>query len=287
MKTVFKSSELPHIWAHKRAPHGRCPGNLSFNGPAILSYATEIARHCEHKGKLFIIFNATSYSVTTTAAQGEVRRAIPSDVPVFEIEGIGRSGSLAHVEPGELFDYAVKMAAQSAAKAAKARSNRDWYLARQADWLCKAGEVSAFFGLRRKVDEKTIARLAEANRREHAKAAKLAKQQEKARLAKDAEEVAAWLAGSTEVRPSYHWPVMLRAEGAELVTTKGARVPLADAERTFRFASALRSRGWHRNGETHTVGGYQLDAVNDAGIVAGCHRIAWGEIERFAKAMAW
>jgi hypothetical protein len=80
---------------------------------------------------------------------------------------------------------------------------------------------------------------------------------------------------------------MLRAEGLELVTTKGARVPLADAERTFRFASALRSRGWHRNGENHTVGGYQLDAVNDAGIVAGCHRIAWPEIERFAKAMAW
>lgn len=287
MKTVFTSAELPHIWAHKRAPHGRCPGNLSFNGPAILSYSTEIARHCDHKGKPFVIFNATGYSVTTTAAQGEVRRAIPSDVPVFEIEGIGRGNSLACTEPSELFNHAVKMAAQSAAKAAKARSSRDGYLAAQSNWLRKAGEISAFFGLRRKVDEKTITRLAEAKRREDAKAAKLAKQQEKARLAKDADEIAAWLAGSTEAPPSYHWPVMLRAEGAELVTTKGARVPLADAERTFRFASALRSRGWHRNGETHIIGGCQLDAVNDAGIVAGCHRIAWGEIERFAKAMAW
>lgn len=287
MKTVFTSAELPHIWAHKRAPHGRCPGNLSLNGPAILSYSTEIARHGERKGKPFIIFNTTSYSVTTAAAQGEVRRAIPSDVPVFEIEGIGRGGSLAYVEPVELFSHAVKMAAQSAAKAGRARSNRDGYLARQAEWLRKAGEISAFFGLRRKVDEKTIARLAAAESRAKAKAAKAEREREKARLAKDAEEVAAWLAGSTEVSPSYHWPVMLRAEGAELVTTKGARVPLADAERTFRFASALRSRGWHRNGETHTVGGYQLDAVNDAGIVAGCHRIAWPEIERFAKAMAW
>ncbi len=287
MKTVFKSSELPHIWAHKRAPHGRCPGNLSFNGPAILSYATEIARHCEHKGKPFIIFNATSYSVTTTAAQGEVRRAIPSDVPVFEIEGIGRGNSLAYVEPGELFNHAVKMAAQSAAKAAKARSNRDCHLSAQSSWLRKAGEVSVFFGLRRKVDEKTIERLAEAELRAKAKAAKIAREREIARLVRDEEEIAGWLAGSPEVRPSYHWPVMLRAEGAELVTTKGARVPLADAERTFRFASALRSRGWHRNGETHTVGSYHLDAVNDQGIVAGCHRIAWPEIERFAKAMAW
>jgi hypothetical protein len=287
MKTVFTSAELPHVWAHKSAPHGRCPGNLSFNGPAILSYATEIARHCEHKGKPFVIFNATSYSVTTAKAQNEVRRAIPGGVPVFVADGIGRGMSLADVKPSELFDHAVKTAAIHASKAAKARTGRDSYLAAQAACIRKAGEISAFFGLRRKVDEKTVSRLAAAETRAKAKAAKLAREREKARLARDAEEIAAWLAGDAAVRPSYHWPVMLRAEGLELVTTKGARVPLADAERTFRFASALRSRGWHKNGEAHTVGGYQLDAVNDQGIVAGCHRIAWPEIERFAKAMAW
>ena len=287
MKAVFTSAELPHIWAHKRAPHGRCPSNLSFNGPAISSYGTEIARHGEHKGKPCVILNSTGYSVTTAKAQSQVRRAIPSGLPVFEIDGIGRGNGLADVKPAELFDLAVKTAAIYASKADKARGNRDGYLAAQAACIRKAGEISTFFGLRRKVDEKTVARLAKAESRAKAKAAKAEREREKARLAKDAEEVAAWLAGNPEVRPSYYWPVMLRAEGLELVTTKGARVPLADAERTFRFAVALRGIGWHNNGETHTVGGYQLDVVNDAGIVAGCHRIAWPEIERFAKAMAW
>lgn len=286
MKTVFKSSELPHIWAHKRAPHGRSPGNLSFQGDAILSYSTEIARHIMHNGKPAVIFNATSYSITTSGAQSCIRGAIPPGVPVFEIGDIRRGDGLGRIEPGQLFEYAVKQAASCAVKAARARSNRDWLLGRQAHWLKAARDVSEFFGLRRKVDEKTIDRLAAAERRARAKADKLARKAEAEQLARDAESIKAWQSGA-DVYPSYHWPVMLRAEGSELVTSRGARVPLVDAQRTFRFAIALREKGWHRNGATHEIGGYQLDAVNDQGIVAGCHRIAWPEIERVAKLQGW
>jgi len=70
-------------------------------------------------------------------------------------------------------------------------------------------------------------------------------------------------------------------------TSKGARVPLDEAQRAYRFAVIQRARGWHRNGETFKVGPYQLDAVNEQGVVAGCHRIAWDEIERFAKLQNW
>ena len=80
---------------------------------------------------------------------------------------------------------------------------------------------------------------------------------------------------------------MLRAEDDEMVTSKGARVPLADAQRTYRFALLVRAKGWHKNGETHAIGGYQLDAVNDAGVVAGCHRVTWPEIESFAASQQW
>ena len=41
--------------------------------------------------------------------------------------------------------------------------------------------------------------------------------------------------------------------------------------------------GWRRNGESCLVGVYQLDAITNQGIVAGCHRIAWEEVERFAE----
>lgn len=95
-----------------------------------------------------------------------------------------------------------------------------------------------------------------------------------------------WLAGESVNLP-HDIPCKLRAVGEQLETSQGVLVPLADARTAFGFASARRVSGWHRNGETFAIGDFQLDAVNEAGIVAGCHRIAWQEIERFAKLQGW
>ncbi len=72
--------------------------------------------------------------------------------------------------------------------------------------------------------------------------------------------VADWLAG-VPYAPRPDGPVVLRVDGDDVETSLGARVPLADAERAFRFAIAHRTKGWHRNGEQFEVGHYQLDAV--------------------------
>lgn len=70
MKTVFKSDEIAHIWANRGAPYGRSPGNLSFDGDAISSYATVIGRRIEHKGKTAFVLDRASFSVTTARATG-------------------------------------------------------------------------------------------------------------------------------------------------------------------------------------------------------------------------
>lgn len=80
---------------------------------------------------------------------------------------------------------------------------------------------------------------------------------------------------------------LLRVDGEDVETSRYARVPLAAAERTFRFVWARRAQGWHRNGETHVVGNYSLEAVNEQGLVIGCHRITWAEVERFARSQGW
>jgi hypothetical protein len=74
-------------------------------------------------------------------------------------------------------------------------------------------------------------------------------------------------------------------DGAELVTSQGARVPLAHAVKAFRFVKLIREAGghWQRNGRVVRVGHYQLDSIDPAGFNAGCHRINWPEIERVAK----
>ena len=99
--------------------------------------------------------------------------------------------------------------------------------------------------------------------------------------------IEAWRKGEGSIRFASNVPTMLRAVGDTVQTNRAASFPLADAERAFRFVIAMRARGWHRNGQQCTIGNYQLDAVNEFGVVAGCHHIAWAEIERFARSQNW
>lgn len=121
------------------------------------------------------------------------------------------------------------------------------------------------------------------------------------RMAAQAAERAAWLAGEG---PAYAYQLkgprdsaLIRAEGAEidgcavaageLVTSQGARVPLAHAVRVFGFVRAVRERGqaWERKGGVGPrAGHFTVDSVEpDGSFRAGCHYIAWEETERLAR----
>lgn len=116
------------------------------------------------------------------------------------------------------------------------------------------------------------------------------------RKEKYAKDIEAWKAGA-DVEPRYEWPTMLRLEvdpdlesaKAEVVTSRGARVPAEDAKRAFNFAMKFIKSGreWRRNGEQFHVGHYQLDSITDKGIQAGCHLITWDVVIEFGKKMGW
>lgn len=78
---------------------------------------------------------------------------------------------------------------------------------------------------------------------------------------------------------------LLTVIGQELVTSWGARVPLADAIKVFRFAKLCRegAKAWHANGRRVYCGHYQIDKIMpDGSFKAGCHLINWPEIEAAA-----
>lgn len=259
---------------------------MSFDGDAFNSYATTIARHITHKGKAAILLNTCTYSSTTAGHYSYVRDAIPSSVPVFYVDGGGRGSDL--IATGEeIFDYAINKAADAGNKAEKARQKKDFWLGQQGKWLERARFVSQFYGLRKKVDEKAIERLAtakaKAEKRERiAREAKAMRDKINQQLAYDH-----WLNNEpNEYFCASLFPVAFRVEGDELVSTLGARVPLQAARVAYRFAMSKRGQAWRENGETCPVGHYRLNAINEHGIVAGCHRIAWSELERLASILA-
>jgi hypothetical protein len=109
------------------------------------------------------------------------------------------------------------------------------------------------------------------------------------RMERDSQNIQAWMSG-VDVSPKETWPVMLRRDGDEIETSRGARFSVVDGERAFRFVQLVVKRGkdWRSNGEKFSVGCYTLDSVTAAGdSVAGCHRIRYQEICRFAQQMGW
>lgn len=147
------------------------------------------------------------------------------------------------------------------------------------------------------------------------------REREAERMAEQAAERAAWLANAPDApRSARHLldergGALLRAEGAEidgcavaageLVTSQGARVPLAHAVRVFAFVRRARGlrMAWTPSAVARTDGGlgrvpgqsnwgparirvghFEVDRIEPSGdFKAGCHVIHWPEVERLAR----
>ena len=178
---------------------------------------------------------------------------------------------------------------------ARARNPERW-IERVERLVTEANEFCARFKFKTRfagINEGELAELKAKAAKESARKAEATKRKAAKIERENAEAIAEWLLGNRLSLPYSVSKIYLRrAFRAEdhapiLQTSRGAVVPLADAERAFRFIMLKRETGWHRNGETFRVGDFQLDAVNAQGIVAGCHRIDWKEIERFASTQNW
>ncbi len=284
----MNSNELAHLWANKSRESARA-SNFYFQGDTIFSYGSHfpIARH--FKGA--VLFTSKSYSVSTAKHIGRARYAA-NHLQTFTV-----SDPLRDPCGEDVREYGEQIK-NEALRVARSRKP-DFYLKQlertvlEANTFCEKFGFKTRFAMPANWEELKARAAASAQKERKATAAKKAKQEREAR-----EVVEKWLAGESVTIPHFIAKVYLREKmdksaGLEqpaewsLETSKGARVPLDEAQRAFRFAITRREKGWHRNGETFAVGSYQLDAVNEAGIVAGCHRIGWDEIERFAKLQGW
>lgn len=100
----------------------------------------------------------------------------------------------------------------------------------------------------------------------------------------NAERIAEWLAGGRVAYP-HGLPVACRVIGGDTVeTSRGARVPLADALRLAGLAKECREKGRGLDLRGVAVGQYAGTRIDSTGtLVVGCHSIPW---ESIADAMA-
>lgn len=274
---------------------------MSFRDGTLYSYSTAIAAFREHKGKPYLVFNNTSYSVTTQRHQSLARLAAGHISPAFLIAGIDRGSSLDFgPKMGlKLYECAMEQAATLQAKSAKARQNKAGYLDSSRHWLSEAQRISDFFGLRKKVDDKVIARLVkekEKAEKQYAAEMKAAKERRKiereARLAETKVKLEEWVNGINRREWLFNdLPVRLRASGSDeehvIETSHGVTIPYEEGRKCFEFYLKHREKGWKANGRQFDVGPYKLLSVSVDGITAGCHVISHGSIMELAAKEGW
>lgn len=273
----MNNKEVAHLWAHKSRQQAT-GSHFFFQGDTIYSYGRHfpIARH--YKG--CVLFTTRDYSNTTSRHKSIVRSAC-THMRVFHVE----NPSLA-VSGAAVTDYGKRIKA-AALRVARATSQAAWHLEGVQELVKEANEFCEVFRFKTRFEVPDLDEL-------KAKAKRTAEQEKRQREAKrkafekECEvAVAEWKAGQRNQLPMGLETVYLRRMEGQMQTSRGAVVPITEAERAFRFAMIQRERGWRRNGEQFAVGPYQLDAVNEFGVIAGCHRVAWAEIERFAKEQGW
>jgi len=300
-KHVFDTGEIPHLWAHRTQDEARNrQGNLYFTGDTIYSYGSHfpIARPVTNDaGERTVLFTTASYSVTTSSHCSAVRSAIPSGFRVFHVPNVchGRySGSelTADDHAGNLADYAERIE-KHVITSACARSSyaKTWNNQHAGHLRDQVFAYCAFFGLPvpniPEVPELDSDALTAIRKREAKRAAEKA-EQTKRKLAearvRQQELITKWRAGLYS-GCLYDVPVMLRIDGDEVVTSRGARFPISHAKRALTFIRMIRESGqaYVRNGHTIHLGPYALDRIEPDGTVrAGCHVVSWEEIEQIA-----
>jgi hypothetical protein len=312
--------QVAHRWAQDDAEARTVAGfNLFFerrsNGvQTIFSHGKHFALAAfqdDAHGRRVVLANFSERRSTSTGKhQSIVARAIPSRYPVFDVpypDSLYSAGGRGHADNLEAI---MQRAAEHFAKSKRARTNEDWLTQRAANELAQARDYAAAFDLPMPADSveelaAEIDRLAKEREAAIKKDRAEREAREKVRMAQlridQAPAFEAWLAGAMTQIPSGYSrdefggaflrrlqaPAALDKEPLDILqTSQGASVPWEHAVKAFRFVKACKEAGrsWKRNGATIRVGHFQIDQIDVLGnFWAGCHYIAWPEIERLAK----
>ncbi len=98
------------------------------------------------------------------------------------------------------------------------------------------------------------------------------------------DRAAAWRAGANVHLP-YTLPTMLRVSRTNVQTSHGASFPVEHAVKAYQLLKLLHNVGktYQRNGHSIHLGHFVVDSFANGIVRAGCHTVAWEEIENCAK----
>ncbi len=321
-RETWSSSEIDHIWAHQKAPYGRCTGKrVFFRGAVIYSYGDHfpMARLLLKKGKpAAVLITTRTYSTTTAGHLSDVRSAV-RHLPAFYVHDVTETD---HRKNLKQFRERIAAAAVLVTKGKAATLSHLRELDRV---ILEADRYAEYFGLAtrhgyptgfdaaahrtrgeaelRKQVERADARAA----REREKLAELVtayRAEYPARLAEYEAELAAWVAGEKSAFPRkpadpddkrfdprhrYDYGsadrVRLRVRGSRIETSRGVVFEVEAAKPLLLLVR--RQAAGEVTYPDMEVGGYRGVRIDyqEKTVSVGCHTVAFAEVERIAQGL--
>lgn len=122
-----------------------------------------------------------------------------------------------------------------------------------------------------------------------------ARKEEEARNKALEERIQMWKSGEISQLSYYCWSendqpnVWLRIKNGKIETSKGIKVELTEAERLWRLIKVFHNGGQFQHDLALDVTGYRwaFNRYENDMLTAGCHRIAYSEMESIAKQLGW
>ncbi len=280
MKTVFPGQQVCHVWAQQTQATGRNSTNtVFFDGPSIFSYGRhfEMARFVGEA----VLVNCARYSVTTSKHQSWVRQAITHH-RVFKVPSM--------TDHAVNVTYLIEQAREAYDQAVRARKYADGRIAMGRKYVDQIQRYVELFHVsvpRTHADlwaaliggyylnSETQAELVRKAREAKAKSRAEDEARKQRRIAEEQEDLEKWRRGEFHGH-RYFTQTCLRVSDKEVQTSRGASVPLIEAQKLYRAMKA----GLDITGQR--VGHFTVTSLTEQCLNIGCHCIPVSEIERIA-----
>lgn len=302
---MANNSEVAHAWANKTGKQRR-GSNLFYEDDTIYSYGYHFAIATHVAG--VVLFNGSRYySNSTSGHQCHVRRAC-SHLTVFDVPHVRPVFGNTETMHRRNMDSYRKQIEEEVGRARRARTYTRHHVEDSEGLADEWKRYAKHFKLGRTYAEKLLIpeperqelldksderrRIDEARRAEnHAEHMRLLEERRVRQEAEEVEKLERWMAGEDVGRTFYTKRIRLRVKDNKVETSHGASVPREEARGLYVLSRRWRDSGkWWKAGPESTilrVGDFQVSAVNEAGIVVGCHRMDWEEIDRLASNEGW
>ena len=285
MKKVFSSnSELIHVWANNNEPEVYKRANsVSCQFNRLFSYSTCIA---ELYGDNYAILNSHGYSNSTSKHQSHARSAIHGrecislDISRYNLNTLifGQNDfNEVIVKHNEAKASALLI------KASRSKKYAGVYNGQALSIFSSLKSYADLFGLTYQVSISDIDQLKNDAIEAEKKQKALDKIRKAEKIAEQAEALIKWRAGENV----YHnfEVTALRVYGEEVQTSRGARIPLAEAIRAWPLLQKIATSGEALRPENMRLGYYQVSSISSEALIVGCHTIPMAEVLSVASVL--